>query len=257
MLVYCIFEVKNPDSREEHVTGESAQVEYDLRKCIAYDAIEYRGTYGQLSTAWLNEQPPPPLVDVDLAELAEEGGAGGASGASSARAPAPRGSVAVVKKEGYLRPCNADQSPIVTTSGAALTIKRSAALMLSVIMDRIIDAHAHSDVVRVDVDVFTFADDPAVPNDWLWYFYIAIATWLLFMHIIAFYFVGGRIWSRVRARFANSHVSVAVQCYRLPDIPSTTVEGLRSELRARGLRTTGLRKDLEMPLAAVMSESEQ
>jgi hypothetical protein len=87
--------------------------------------------------------------------------------------------------------------------------------------------------MRVDVDVFTLADDPASPNDWLWYVYLAIATWLLIVHVIAFYFVGGRIWSRVRARFANSRVSVAVQCSRLPDVLVTTVEGLRSELRAR------------------------
>ena len=122
----------------------------------------------------------------------------------------------------------------------------------------IVDAQAYSDsLVRVDVDVFTFADDPATPNDWLWYVYLAIATWLLIVHVIAFYFVGGRIWSRVRARFANSRVSVAVQCSRLPDVSVTTVEGLRSELRARGLRTTGLRSDLERRLAAALLESEQ
>ena len=153
---------------------------------------------------------------------------------------------------------SSQESPIITTSGVALTMKQSAALMLSVIMDRKVETQAYSDgLVRVDVDVFTFAGDLAAPSDWLWYVYIAVATWLLLVHIIAFYFVGGRIWSRVRARFANSRVSVAVQCYRLPDISITTVEGLRSELRARGLRTTGLRKDLEMRLAAAMSESEQ
>ena len=77
------------------------------------------------------------------------------------------------------------------------------------------------------------------------------------MHFIALYFVGGRLWVHVRARFAHCHVSVATQCSRLPDVAFTNVEGLRNELRARGLRTTGLRSELERRLSAAMSESEQ
>ena len=126
----------------EHVTGESPREEYDLRKCIAHDAIEYRGTYGQLSTAWTHEQPLPAVVDVDLEELAEDSGAGSVSGTSGVRVPTPRRSVAKEKGPGYLRPCNPDKSPINTGNGVALTIKRSAAIMLSVLMDRIVDAQA-------------------------------------------------------------------------------------------------------------------
>ena len=51
LLVFCIFDVRNPENGMEHITGDSSRAEYDLRKCIAYDAIEYRGTYGQLSNA--------------------------------------------------------------------------------------------------------------------------------------------------------------------------------------------------------------
>ena len=84
-----------------------------------------------------------------------------------------------------------------------------------------------------------------------------LAVYLLLLHLIVFYIIGGKVWVRVRARFAVSRSDAATQCSRLPDIAFTTVEGLRSELRARGLRTTGLRADLEHRLAASLAESEQ
>ena len=42
LLVYCIFEAQNPETKLQHVTGANLPSEYNLRECIAYDAIEYK-----------------------------------------------------------------------------------------------------------------------------------------------------------------------------------------------------------------------
>jgi len=258
LLVYCIFDARNPENGIQHVTGESARPEYDLRKCIAYDAIEYRGTYGQLSKAWLAEEPLPFVLNVDVEEPSDAHESGSAGGSSGVRADPSVGAVAKPKRPDYLRPRKPDGTIITTSLGGASKIKQSAAIALGVILDHIAETRAHEHgLVTFDVDIITIADDSATPDDWRWYVYGAFAVWLLFVHLIAFYLVGIGVWVRVRARFSNCQVSVATQCSRLPDVSVTTVEGLRSELRARGLRTTGLRIDLERRLAAALSESEQ
>jgi hypothetical protein len=69
--------------------------------------------------------------------------------------------------------------------------------------------------------------------------------------------VSGRVRSRVRAFFRTEHCDAAVQCMLLPSASSMTVEGLRSELRAYGLRSSGLRADLERRWTGFAEEAEQ
>ena len=84
-----------------------------------------------------------------------------------------------------------------------------------------------------------------------------MAIYLIALHLIAAYFLGGKLIVRARAHFAVRTSEAATQRSRLPEVRATTVEGLRSELRSRGLRTTGLRIELEHRLLAWQAESEQ
>ena len=59
LLVFCVFDTQNPETRLQQVTGNSPQAEYNLRKCIAYDAIEYKGNCGMLLEAWESGTEPP------------------------------------------------------------------------------------------------------------------------------------------------------------------------------------------------------
>jgi hypothetical protein len=159
----------------------------------------------------------------------------------------------------YQRPRNPNGTAIDTSSAAALYTKRTAALALAVFLEHISETHAYDGaLVNVDVDlgVITLHDNWAPPYDWKWVTFGLTVAYLLLIHLIAFYFIGGRIWFRVRARFTVSRCDVATQCTRLPDFSVTTVDGLRSELRARGVRNTGLRADLEARLAAAIASSE-
>jgi hypothetical protein len=242
LLVYCIFDVKNPNNGLEHITGSSDREEYNLRKCIAYDAIEFRGTYGQINEAWTNTMPLPDVIDVDEESSVVPRGSVGA--ASSSSHPASR-----QKRMASLRPTDSNRLRIDTNSGVAMAIKKSAALMLSTILGHITETRAASDgLVKFGINVVANAGHLTTPNDWLWFLFYAFVVWLIIVHAIAFYFVCSRWCCRVRARISNS--DVAVQVTLLPDVSSTTVVGLRRELRFRGLRATGLRSDLERRLAA-------
>ena len=83
-----------------------------------------------------------------------------------------------------------------------------------------------------------------------------VAVYLIVLRIIAAYFLGGKLVVRVRAHFAVRTSEAATQRSRLPDASATAVEGIRSELRSRGLRTTGLRADLERRLVAWQADTE-
>ena len=111
MLVYCVFDAMNPETHLDHITGDSLRPECDLRKCIAYDAIEFRGTFGQLTRAWESQKPLPTILDVEVAperaasdeEVVSDIGEGsGARGSASGR---------IMKRPArpdYLRPRNPD-----------------------------------------------------------------------------------------------------------------------------------------------------
>jgi len=160
----------------------------------------------------------------------------------------------------YERPRNPDGIAIDTGSAAAISIKCSAALALGVFLDNIRTTHAHDGaLVSIDVDLSEIAlmTDRGLTQDWTWLLYGALAVYLVLLHVIAMYFAGGGLWMRVRARFVISRSNVATQCSRLPDITFTTVEGLRSELRACGLKKRGLRAELEQRLSLALAESEQ
>jgi hypothetical protein len=249
-LVYCIFDVKNPDNGLEHITGACDRAEYDLRKCIAYDAIEYRGTYGQLNEAWTKALPLPDVIDVDEEPTATPRGSVGAASGSSG--PAPKR-----KRVPSLRPTDRNKQRIDTNSGVALTIKKSAALMLCAILEHIAETHAASDsLVTFDIDVVVRTNDLTTPSDWPWFLFYALMVWLFIVHAIALYFLFSRACCRVRARAVSSCASVSVQVTLLPDVTNLTVVGLRRELRNRGLRATGLRSDLECRLAADLAEAD-
>jgi hypothetical protein len=156
-----------------------------------------------------------------------------------------------------LRPTDRNKQRIDTNTGVALAIKKSAALMLSTILEHIAETHAANDsLVRIDIDVVARTDNLTTPNDWLWFLFYAFVVWLVVVHAIAFYFIFSRTCCRVRARIANSGVEASVQVTLLPDVSSTTVIGLRKELRNRGLRVNGLRSDLERRLAADLAQTD-
>ena len=67
-----------------------------------------------------------------------------------------------------------------------------------------------------------------------------VAIYLIALHLIVAYFLGMKLVVRMRAWLVVPTREAATQRSRLPEVPATTVEGLRSELRSRGLRTTGL-----------------
>jgi hypothetical protein len=249
LLVFCIFDVQNPDNGLEHVTGTSDRAEFDLRKCIALDAIEYRGTYGQLNEAWTNALLLPDVIDVDEEPTATPRGSVGAAGVSMGPA--------LKKKRTFgLRPTDRNKQRIDTNSGVALTIKKSAALMLCAILDHIAETHAASDgLVTYDIDVVISTNNLTAPNDWPWLLFYVLAVWLFIVHAIALYFLFGRACRRVRACIAVPCASVSIQVTLLPDVADLTVAGLRRELRNRGLRANGLRSDLESRLAAALAES--
>ena len=68
LLVCCIFEAQNPVNGLQHITGVSLPSEYSLRKCMSYDAIEYKGTFEQLTLSWeMQEEPPASVSDPGVA----------------------------------------------------------------------------------------------------------------------------------------------------------------------------------------------
>ena len=220
---------------------------------------------GSLIEAWTEGKPLPhvppgtgvvPRRAATASESeAEEDTAAAASSSASRRT--------IMKKPAradYERPRNPNGTAINTETPAAIAIKRSAALALGVFLDNIRTTHAYdSALVNIDVDLGAVAitADWTPTEDWSWLLYVAVLAYIVVLHTIVLYFVGGGIWTRVRARFTIRRRNAATQCTLLPDITLTTVEGLRSELRSRGLKTTGLRAELEVRLSQAVVESDQ
>jgi hypothetical protein len=118
-----------------------------------------------------------------------------------------------------VRPTDSNKLRIDTNSGVALTIKKSAALMLCAILDHIAETHAASDgLVNYDIDVVLRTDNLTAPNDWPWFFLYALAVWLFIVLMIAIYFLFGRSCRRVRARVAVSCVNASLQVTLLPKV---------------------------------------
>ena len=95
----------------------------------------------------------------------------------------------------YLRPCNPDGTAISTHSVAANHVKYSAITTLMVFLEQIADSHAYDGaLVNIDVDLgmLTF-DNNEVPSygmGWTWFGVLTV--YILFLHLVVFYFVGGR-----------------------------------------------------------------
>ena len=89
-----------------------------------------------------------------------------------------------------------------------------------------------------------------VPKDDSYLLFVALAAYLVLVHVMLLYFVGSRLAVRVRAWVSRWPIAAdaATRCMLVASIDATTVDGLRAELRSHGLRTAGLRTDLETRL---------
>jgi hypothetical protein len=75
--------------------------------------------------------------------------------------------------------------------------------------------------------------------------FFVFVLYIVAAHGLLLWRVSSGICRRIAAAFRSRHVDASVQCLLLPDAADLTVVALRRELRSRGLRTTGLRRDLE------------
>ena len=114
-------------------------------------------------------------------------------------------------------------------------------------------------MVNLDIDlgIIPYNDDWFPKYDWGGLLFMLMAIYLIVLHLIVAYFLGRKLVVRMRAWLVVPTSEAATQLPRLPEVPATAVEGLLSELRSRGLRTTGLRAELEHRLLAWQAESEQ
>jgi len=59
LLILNVFDAEDPETGDRHVSGSSEPDEYALRKCIAYHAIECRGSFERLVESRSREEDPP------------------------------------------------------------------------------------------------------------------------------------------------------------------------------------------------------
>ena len=126
MISMEIFAVTNPETGLGGITGDSPADEYNLRKCIVYDLLEFRGDLAKLDEAWAKgekEQSEPASPTMSGAGGSEETvlghtrTAGGktmfASGVSAEEGKLP-----------YTRPKLTNGDPINTVSTGAIGVKK-------------------------------------------------------------------------------------------------------------------------------------
>ena len=159
-------------------------------------------------------------------------------------------------------------------SPGGIDIKKAAILAFTVVCNKITSTHAAGELVtggHFMKDIIHLAD--AVFDVDLTYYYIMYEDWLQYLgaiyltvlHFVIFYYVVKRVgrWlsecmrTTVRPVLPESpplYSDVAVQVELAPVVEGMTVDGLKLECRALGLRTSGLRADLE---ARVRAERER
>ena len=93
---------------------------------------------------------------------------------------------------------------MIPLRGGARAVKRSAAIAITAFVCQIVASHGEQSLVSVDIDlgVLPFNDDWLPTYDWGWLLFALIVIYLIALHLVAFYFLGGKIIVRVRARFA-------------------------------------------------------
>jgi hypothetical protein len=246
LLIMKIFDAWNPEIGLSYVTGDHPD-EFNLRKCIAYDAIEWRGPMGTLVEAWrLNLALPalPAEVVAPMSVAPSEGSASEGEEPASSSAAARR----VLKRPArplYVRPKYANGALIDTREKGGPDVKQAAAAALVLLLEHIAKTRA-SDIVTVDGPRYDSlahdGDDDNVYYDLLFYLFV---LYVFVIHGALLWRVSSGLCRRIAAAFSSRHVNASVQCLLLPDAADLTVVALRRELRSRGLRTTGLRRDLE------------
>jgi len=160
----------------------------------------------------------------------------------------------------YVRPRRPDGASVDTDSFAGQAVKCSAVTALLVFLDQIANSRAYDTaLVSIDVDMSaaTYRHYFDLPFDNAWSWFDIFLLYVLLLHVVILWFLGGRVRARVRAYFRIEYRDAASQCMLLPDTHTLTVEGLRHELRAQGMRATGLRVDLERRWAAFAAAAEQ
>ena len=139
-------------------------------------------------------------------------------------------------------------------------MKQIADMALLVFLDQIARSRAYnSALVSIDVDMSaaTYNHYFDLPLDDVWSWFDVFMLYVVLLHIVVLWCLGGRVRTRVRAFFRVEHRDAASQCMLLPDASALTVESLRHELRAQGMRATGLRIDLVRRWSAFVAEVEQ
>jgi hypothetical protein len=223
-----IFSQLNPDSGLADITGEADPDEYNLRKCITYDLVEFEGDFSRLLESWTRGGKEPEGVRDEEDEPA---------------------------KRPYVRPKKKDGTPIDTMSKGAVAIKMAAAVAVARLLDRIALAHAYPDNLvpilyggggglYAATSMAVSAGRTIVDDDQGW-LGMLFAVWIIFLHLLLAAMLWQRFGPRIACRRRRQVMDVGVQVNVLPNPKDMTVEGMKREAKNMGLRTSGLRAALE------------
>ena len=264
-----LFGVRNPHTGFGQITGDSDADEYALRKCILYDLVEFRGDMAHLATAWEQGEREPPTADTAEPGSATVSGAPGGGGEAPAKLP-------------YKRPTLRNGSAVDTMSPGGIDVKKAAITFWLTVMTAIQNTAAFDDkamvvyglkqdITRLSTDLFGMDFGDFV--DWI---PLLALLYLIFIHVWILWDVISWTSTKVRALRARAlsflgrgvqsaplpapaaapsatgspgstghRRSVAVQVELAPAVGGMTVDGLKLECEYYGLRTNGLRAELE------------
>ena len=218
------------------ITGDSNVDEYNLRKCITYDLVEYEGDFSVLLESWTKGEKEPEGISDEEDE------------------PAQRA---------YVRPKMKDGTSINTMSKGAVSIKKAAAVAVAGLIDRIALAHALPDDLPPAIygggggldaatSMMASVGRSIAETDWSWQ-ELAWAVYLVLLHIALAYTLLQRWGPHISCRRRRAVANVGSQANTLPNVLALTVEGLRAEAKNLGLRTNGRRTELEHRVAKELS----
>ena len=158
----------------------------------------------------------------------------------------------------YVRPRYANGAPIDTREKGGPDVKQAAAAALVLLLEHIAMTRAHDPAADTDIYIdYSPANDGDDTYTYGDLFFFVFVLYVLVAHGLLLWRVSSGLCLRVLNTSRRRHVNASVQCLLLPDAADLTVVALRRELRSRGLRTTGLRRDLEGRLQEAAAAAEQ
>jgi len=229
MTAVEIFAQLNADSGAFDVTGDSNQDEYNLRKYLTDDLVEFEGDFSLLLEAWTKGEKEPEGVREEEDEPA---------------------------KRPYTHPKMQSGAAFDTMSKGAISIKKAAAIAVAALIDRIAMAHAFPDDLSPAIyggggglyaatSMVASIGKGIAENSSDWQA-IAWAAWIILLHIALAFVLWQRFGPRWTCRRRRASIDAAVQVNTLPNVATLTVDGLRHEAKCLGLRSNGLRAELEL-----------